>query len=243
MRILKTAKAIALLCPFILSQANAECISDLYSAGLSFDSYHYKVRSKRGEDSGDIISSAGGGVKLGKIIYCPEKRREYFPYYRLRYFNLSDAKKEEGFENLDEDILLHSFGLDTRFILDEKKEALLDMEARDEYRPTKVSPDSFILDDDKYFNLKILAGLRYFIYSNKLEDYTASIKAGGVFPLGNSSADPGALGEANLEYFKRINKAYSIRADFYYSRYEQDVDDTIVSRQELGFRYNYIFRY
>jgi hypothetical protein len=55
--------------------------------------------------------------------------------------------------------------------------------------------------------------------------------------------DLGNVYEIDLEYFKRMAKDYSIRADLYFSSYDQNISELKTTRTELGFRINYIFRY
>lgn len=220
-----------------------DCISDLYTAGLSLDSFSYEVENNDTGSTAQINSSSGAGIKIGKIIYCPESQREYYPYFRARFFSLDEANDQEGFEDLKDDVSLAAFGMDTRFIQDYKKEILLDLAIREEYKPTNVTPDGFGLYDETYGNLKIATGLRYFVFSNQSEDYTASLKAGALFPVDGNDIEPGFLLEGNAEYFKRMNKNYSIRADIYYSFYQQDIDSFTVRRNEIGMRYNYVFKY
>ena len=56
-------------------------------------------------------------------------------------------------------------------------------------------------------------------------------------------AELGHTRELNLEYFRRIDPTYSIRADLYLLQSSQEVSKAIIRQNELGLRFNYLFRY
>jgi hypothetical protein len=225
----------------ITGNVSAKCISDLYTAGLSADSFNYITTDEK-ENENSIGSTLGLGLKLGKIFYCPKKKLEIYSYYKLRYFNLAEARKRSEFSLLKENVYLNSTGADIRYLLNRKQELLLDLEAREDYAPAFLDSARQKIRDDIFLNFKALLGYRHFLKSNRSEDYTASFKLGPLVPI-RSGVEVGYLSELNLEYFRRISKKYSTRADVYYSFYEQKAGQINLSRQELGLRYNYLFRF
>lgn len=229
-----------LLFPLIIFSFNtySKCYSNIYSAGVSLDSLVYELERDNGA-SAEIVSTQGVGVLVGNIILCPRKKYELNPYLRIRQFELD--KSESALENLSNEVTLPSVGIKGRYFYKPKFEIVADLEIRDEFSVFNDDATQEIFDQ-KYYNLKSLIGGRYFIKSNKSEDYTASARFGALIPLDNS-IDLGYNLELDLEYFRRINKMYSIRADLFYSRYNQEIDDTLIIRNEVGIRYNYVFRY
>lgn len=218
----------------------SKCLTDIYSAGVSFDSLVYKIE-ETSSDYATLSSKSGYGVKLAWFQYCPDSKLEMSEYIRLRTFELDIT--DPVFSGLDKDISLLSFGFEARYFFKDKTELIGEVEAREDlgfdydYRTNSIY-------DSPYMNLKVAGGARYYIKSNKTEDYALSTKLGFMTPLTDTDkADSGYVIDVDLEYFRRIAARYSIRADLYYSFYKQNFDDVDFSRHELGVRANYVFRY
>lgn len=223
------------------SLLHAKCLSDLYFAGLSADSFSYQIKgSKIGTN--EVSSSLGMGAKLGRIFYCPKEKLEMITYYRLRYLNLAGTTAIAEFKSLPQSVLLNSFGVDARYLKDQKNELLIDVEVRQDWAPAKADQAQSQLKEVQYMNLKALAGYRRILVTSKMSDYSASLKLGPLIPMGGE-ADLGILSEVNAEYLRRLSARLSLRFDGYYSRYTQDVADAEITRQELGLRVNAVFRY
>jgi hypothetical protein len=235
-------KKILFLCTiFWIFTAQANCIFDIYTAGVSADSFSYTI-SDQANNENEIGSTLGLGVKLGQLTFCPQRKLEVYSYYRFRYFNLAEAKKRAEFSQLKENVFLNSLGSDIRFLVKPRQELLLDIEVREDYAPAFLDESRSRILDEVFFNLKTLIGYRHFLLSNRTEDYTLSAKIGALVPL-RSNVDVGRLGELNLEYFRRISRKYSIRADLYFLRSQQDMGKVSLTHQELGARFNYLVRF
>jgi hypothetical protein len=218
--------------------AYTKCFSDIYSVGLSADSGVYDI-TQNAPGKAQVSTEGGLGIYLGKIFLCPSQRYELYPYFRLRQFSLSRPSSE--FDQLPERITLPSLGAKARYFWQQNWEIVLDLELRDEYRFYNDTFNGTILGE-AYLNLKFVAGARYFFHSTKTEDYTAAIKLGPLFGI-SSSIGGGQSIEFDFEYFRRLSQKHSVRADLYYSTYSQDMDQVTMGRNELGARFNYIFRY
>lgn len=217
--------------------AYSSCNSDIYSIGLSLDSIAYDLERNGGK--AEIASSQGMGFLLGNIILCPKDRYELNPYLRLRSYELD--KSDNALDTVDDKVNLPSLGSKFRYFYSNDIEIVGDVEVRDEFAVTSDDQSNRVYNNT-YLNLKTLIGARYFMKSNKFEDYTIAFKYGLLLPI-DSNADIGRNLELDLEYFNRLTKKYSIRADVFYSLLYQDVEDLTISRQEVGLRYNYVFRY
>jgi hypothetical protein len=163
-------------------------------------------------------------------------------YYRLRYLHLAGTTAIAELKSLPQSVLLNSFGVDARYLKDQKNELLIDVEVRQDWAPAKADQALGQLKEVQYMNLKALAGYRRILVKSKMSDYSASLKLGPLVPIGGE-ADLGLLSEVNAEYLRRLSNRLSLRFDGYYSRYTQDVADAEITRQELGLRVNAVFRY
>jgi len=228
-----------LLLTLLTTPSFAKCISDIYSVGVSVDSFIFA--SKRATGKVEVASDYGLGTKLGKVIFCQLQNIEYNPYIRTRYFQLGEARKKPNLGGIDEDKWLMSTGLDLRWIKGRRFEWLMDLEFREEFVLLESNGE---LKNEDYINLKLALGLRYTVFRSSKADYNFVFKYGGFKPLTETeNVKGGDVMEIDLEYFKRMAKDYSIRADIYISTYNQKVDDFEASRLEAGARFNYIFRY
>jgi hypothetical protein len=222
---------------FIPILCSAKCIKGIYSTGLSSDSLVFET--SRGANKIQVASEYGMGAKLGTVIYCPHNQLEFTPYVRARLFKFNNSKTVEL--DIDETNLIMSSGLDVRLIKSKKYEWIGDSELRQEYY---LIPRNNILYNDNYLNLKLALGVRYTLTQDSRADYNVIVKYGALVPVSErDSVDMGNVYEIDLEYFKRMAKDYSVRADLYFSNYEQKISDLNTTRTELGLRINYIFRY
>jgi hypothetical protein len=222
---------------FIPILCSAKCIKGIYSAGISGDSLLFETR--KGNEFVEVASEYGLGAKLGTVIYCPQNQLEFTPYLRARLFKFENTRKAEL--QIDETNLILSTGLDTRLVKSKKYEWIADSELRQEYY---LKARENILYNDDYLNLKLALGVRYTLTKDSRADYNVIFKYGALVPVSDRDiVDMGNVYEIDLEYFKRMAKDYSIRADLYFSNYDQKISDTSTTRSELGLRVNYIFRY
>jgi hypothetical protein len=229
-----------LVCGSILFMSffsEAKCIKGIYSTGISSDSLVFETSS--GPNAIEVASEYGVGAKVGTVVYCPSNRLEFTPYLRARLFKFKNSKTTEL--NIDETNFILSTGLDTRLVKTKKYEWIGDSELRQEYY---LRPQNGILQNDTYLNLKLALGVRYTFSRDSRADYNVIFKYGALVPVSERDAvDLGNVYEIDLEYFKRMAKDYSIRADLYFSSYDQNISDLNTTRAELGARINYIFRY
>ena len=86
---------VILFCISFTYHLYARCITDLYSLGLSADSFSYNIENKN-KDTVTLASDIGMGFKIGNIRFCPDQKREYYFYYQMRYFSFQEAKKESA---------------------------------------------------------------------------------------------------------------------------------------------------
>jgi len=222
---------------FTANQALAKCIKGIYSAGLSSDSLVFET--SQGTNKVEVASEYGLGAKLGTVVYCPQNKLEFTPYLRARLFQFKNSKTATL--DIDETNLILSTGLDTRLVKSKKYEWIGDSELREEYY---LTPKNDVLSNDTYLNLKLALGVRYTLSQDSRADYNVIFKYGALIPVTERDrVDMGNLYEIDLEYFKRMAKDYSIRADLYFSNYDQKISELNTTRTELGFRINYIFRY
>lgn len=220
-----------------ISSAYAKCLTDIYSVGASGDSLAFE--SQRNGENVKIASDYGLGFKIGQIIFCPKEKLELNPYIRGRFFQF--AQNTNPAIDIERSNFLLSLGLDTRLMRTKSFEWLADIEMRQEYYLTELDGKAV---NDKYLNLKMALGLRATLFSDAKADYNIVLKYGGLIPISDRGAvSTGSVYEIDLEYFKRMAKNYSIRADLYFSELNQSISDIGTQRLELGARLNYIFRY
>jgi hypothetical protein len=222
---------------FIPILCSAKCVKGIYSTGISSDSLVFET--SKGANNIQVASEYGLGAKLGTVVYCPSNQLEFTPYLRARLFKFKNSKTTDL--SIDETNLILSTGLDVRMIKSKKYEWIGDSELRQEYY---LVPRNNVLYNDSYLNLKLALGLRYTLTQDSRADYNIIFKYGALVPVSErDTVDMGQVYEIDLEYFKRMAKDYSIRADLYFSNYHQKISDLNTTRAELGLRINYIFRY
>ncbi len=224
-----------LILPF--NSLYARCLSDIFSVGVSGDSLLFE--SQKNGEKVKVASDYGLGFRAGKIIYCPDQKLEFNPYLRGRFFQFADNTNPNV--NIEKTNFLFSLGLDTRLVKNRRFEWLSDVEMRQEYF---LKDSNGLAVNDKYLNLKAALGLRATLFRDSRADYNIVFKYGGLVPVTErDSVKIGTVYELDLEYFKRMAKDYSIRADVFLSGLDQKISDTTTQRTELGTRLNYIFRY
>jgi hypothetical protein len=217
----------------------ARCFSDIYSVGINVDSFAFSSQNNQGKV--EVASDYAFGLKAGRIIFCPKNKIEFNPYFKLRVFQTKKSQQKTDLADIDTNNTLLSGGMDFRWEIKPRFELVGDGELREEYF---LRNNNNRLVNDDYLNLKLAMGLRYSLIRNKDNDYNIIVKYGQLLALTKKDqVNNGDIYEIDLEYFKRMTKNYSIRADLYFARFEQRINELKTERIELGARFNYIFRY
>lgn len=224
---------------FIFSfSVNAQCLIDIYSAGISADSIGYDIDSVA-----EIASTAGTGVRFGRVIFCPKEAIEIIPTVRLRLVKFSDTKKQSNLSDIEESQLLVSIGSEVRKQYTEKWEWVGDVELRQDLGFVYNSSSSKV-SSKKFLNLKTMAGIRRYIYGQDHHDFTGKFKLGPLIPVGAfEDAGIGIIWGLSSEYMYKIGKKSSLLVDLYWDHYSQKYQSKSVSRSEIGMMANLVFRF
>lgn len=228
-----------------LSQARAKCVLDVFSAGLSFDSVAYKG-SRGARAFATLATESGAGIKGSWFAFCPKKKMEFNTYIRLRFLDFGDANKRSEFSGVTQEEVLPSFGLEGRKQIKLFKryfEIPLDVELRNELGMIANDSLSFLISK-KYWNAKVMSGLRYFAWRKGKRDITVMGKLGPLIPITSNGerTSIGLIYGLSTEYYQKLGKRASLRTDLYYDVYNQDYGNLEMSRRELGIRANIVFR-
>lgn len=211
------------------------CFSDIYSVGLSTDSFAMKVK----DTSSDYVSLAsknGLGIYLSKIYFCPEKKLETELFYNQVFINWDTSEY-----SMNEDTDIMSVGSKLRYFYKPKWDILVDAYLREDL---KYNLDSYgyYLDNDRYFNLKLSGGFRY-LYSNKKNNSVALILKAGILKPISQNEEMGTIYEVGGEYFLKMTKNYSLRFLANYSHYEQEANDVDHEGSQFKVSVDYFFIY
>lgn len=223
----------------LFNTVNASCISDIYSIGLSGDSFTYETEDKD-SNKAKFATKSAIGIKLSKIYYCPSKNIEVIPYLRMRFLELDKDGDLNRFGRVQTEYDLLSYGFDFKYLKNNKIEWLADTEIREEF--IIVSDNHNNIFHEKYSNLKLLAGLRYLLKESQTTNINITALAGPLIPF-KSDAKLGWNIESTLEYLRRFNQRHSLKPEMYYSYYSQEFDNFKSKRHEFGLRLNYLFRF
>ena len=229
-------------------QVNAKCIRDIIAAGLSFDSVTYNG-DLNGVGLATLASNSGIGVRSSWIIYCPKRRLELQPYIRFRRYTFDDAKTQAIWGGIEDTLNLLSLGIEARKfkrLWGKNFEITADVELREEQAfgieypaDTTQSPTIYT---DRYMNLKMMGGLRYFAWHQGKRDVTAVLKLGLVKGFDGDSK-LGVIYGISGEYYQKLGHRTSGKVDLYYDHYSQKYGEFAMGRTELGLRTNIVFRF
>ncbi len=96
---------------------------------------------------------------------------------------------------------------------------------------------------EEIINIKLLAGVRYFIYQKRRTEVATRVKFGPIIPANNrENAELGYLYGIDLALFQKMSKRHSIETELFWEHYKQDYASISMARMELGLRLSYIFR-
>lgn len=217
---------------------NAKCLFDIHSAGISADSIGYDL-----DGIAEIASTAGTGIRFGRVIFCPKEALEIIPTARLRLVSFSDTKKQLNLSGIEESQLLLSIGAELRKQYSEKWEWVGDLELRQDIGFIYNSSTAKV-SSDKFLNLKTMAGIRRYLYNKDHHDFSGKFKFGPLIPVGAfGDAGIGIIWGLSGEYMYKIGKKSSLLLDLYWDHYSQKYQSKSVSRSEIGMMTNLVFRF
>lgn len=245
MRNYPTKKQLLLFCGLFIFNTNAKCLRDIWSVGASLDSVVYKGK-RTDTDLAELGTENAYGIKGAWVNYCPTSKVEYSVYTRLRILNFGANTKKQAFAGVRDSVTLPSFGLEAKKGMkfgNQVFDLIADIEVRNELGLISDLVNNFLYDA-KYWNLKAMAGIRYYVWQDNKRDLTTTFKAGPLAPISSNDehTNLGWLYGGSLEYFQKMGRKASLRLDLYYDFYKQDYANLEMLRQELGMRANIVFR-
>lgn len=223
------------------ASAMGKCLQGIYTAGMSGDSTVYQIKASNNTTS-ELATDVSIGTKIGSMVFCPKERMEFNPYLKHRFMSFKDSQKHDEYRQVASSYQLLSIGHELRYIWKRELELLIDSELRQDL---SLIPDEQLnaFQAKKTLNLKLLAGIRYFIYQQKRTEIATRIKAGPIIPVTDrDQAKLGYLYGLDLAIFQKMGKRHSLEGELFWENYQQDLASNVISRKELGLRLSYIFR-
>lgn len=217
-----------------------ECINDIWDIGLNANSLIYS--GEKGNRRSELASSTAAGIRLSRIIYCPENKIEFAPYLTYQRIEFKDAQKINYFRGVTEKLSLITGGLElgVPFRLSEFSfEVPIDFEVRQDMAFYK---NIDYLASKNYINIKLMSGIRKKIWKAKTKEITGELKLGILYGVSHA-ADLGLIYKLNGQYYQKISESTSLKLDFFFTTYNQKFDQQNMSINDLGISSSFVFRF
>jgi hypothetical protein len=210
---------------------------DVSSVGLSGQGTKYELKGIT-----EIESSFSPGVRYGRLIYCPNKEIEFNPTIRARTLRFVDTERPELSE-LKRHTALFGIGSDIKKIISRRFELVGETELSQDIELLRNSLTQKI-QTHRYFNFKLLAGVRYFIANEEKVDWTLKAMTGALVPINESgNAKVGPDYKISTEFFFKTGNRSALSFDFFHEKSSQQFSDAKLSRRDVGVLTSLVFRW
>ena len=216
-----------------------KCIKDIFNVGVGFDSAVFK--GKRSNKKLELVSSGGLSVNLDWIIFCTDSKIEYRPYIYSRSYSFKNEGELDGAPNSIESLSLGVVTSKNITLFGNTYNLSMDIGQREDFTIIETFDD---VAPGELNNIYGALGISSSIYRKKRLDLSIGGNLGLLIP-DNGGIELGSLVRLESRAFYKLTKKSSAVLNLFFEYYSQrnKDSDTEVSRQELGLRGSYLFRF